>query len=187
MTRPRPDRLQRPCAGHTVAIVARKKVTDQDQHEAVRRLLVGLAAGQDAFELSAAAVDLHPKNNTFPGEVYLQVAAQVLTETVAAGGGPIEYEGLRETYLEEIEFRGKDNRKIQYAVLSSAAMAGGLEPDLLDEVVWWGNDDFWRYGLYAAVAFIRVSADRRGIPVERVVAELAGRHGISLEDPLANG
>lgn len=187
MARQRLDRLQRRALGHTVVVVARKKVTDQDRHEAVRRLLVGLAAGQDGLELSAAAVDLHPKNDTFPGEVYLQVAAEVLTETVAAGGGPIEYEGLRETYLEEIEFRGKDNRKIQYAVLCSAAMAGGLEPDLLDEVVWWGNDDFWRYGLFAAVALIRASADHRGIPVERVVAELAGRHGISLEDPLANG
>ena len=169
----------------TVLLMARRKVTDEDRREAVRRLLVGLAAGEDLFDLSAAVADLHPKDNTFPGEVFMRVAAEVLVDTVAAGAGPIDYEGLRETYLDEIEFRGKENRRIQYAVLCSAAVAGGLEPDLLDEVLWWGTDDFWRYGLLAAVAFIRASADRRGISVEHVVAELADRHGISLLEPPA--
>ncbi|HEX9683122.1 MAG TPA: hypothetical protein VGA13_08570 [Acidimicrobiales bacterium] len=70
-------------------------------------------------------------------------------------------------------------------VLCSAAVAGGLEPDLLDEVVWWGTDDFWRYGLLATVALIRASADRRGIPVEQAVAELAEQHGVWLSGTLA--
>lgn len=165
--------------------MARKKITDEDRHEAVRRLLVGIAAGQDVFELADAVADLHVKENTFPGEVYLSLAAEVVADTADAGAGPIEYEGLRERHLEEVQFRGKENRKVQYAVLCSAALAGGLEPDLLDEVIWWGSDDFWRYGLYAAVALIRASADRRGISVEQVVAGLAGRHGISLSQPLA--
>lgn len=163
--------------------MARKKITSEDHHEAVRRLLVGLAADQDVFDLSTAVFDLHPKDNTFPGEVYMRLAAEVLADTMAAGAGPIEYEGLRERYLEEIRFRGKENRKIQYALLCSAAVAGGLEPDLLDEVIWWGTDDFWRYGLLAAVAFIRASADQRGITVQPVVDEIADRHGISLSEP----
>lgn len=81
---------------------------------------------------------------------------------------------------------GNDNRKIQYAVLCAGAIAGGLEPDLLDEVIWWGTDNFWRYGLLAAVVLIRASADRRGVSVEQVVAELAERHGVALPEPLAN-
>lgn len=111
---------------------------------------------------------------------------EVLADTVAAGGR-VEYEGLRERHLGAIGFRGKENRKFQYAVLCSAALAGGLEPDLLDEVVWWGTDDFWRYGLLGAVAIIRASADRRGMTVSQVVAELADRHGVSLPDPPTNG
>lgn len=87
---------------------------------------------------------------------------------------------MREAHLEEIEFRGKENRKIQYALLCSAAMAGGLNPDLPDEVVWWGTDDFWRYGLLAAVALIRASAVARQTAVDDVVAELANRHGLTL-------
>lgn len=162
--------------------MARRKITDEDHREAIRRLLVGMAGGQDAVELSAAMADLHPKNDTFPGELYMRLAAEVLADNTAAAGEPVEYEGLRERHLGEVEFRGKENRKFQYAVLCSAAVAGGLEPDLLDEVVWWGTDDFWRYGLLAAVAIIRASAEVRGTTVSLVVAELADRHGVSLPD-----
>ncbi len=165
--------------------MTRRQITDQDHREAVRRLLVGLAAGQDAVEVSAAVVDLHPKNDTFPGEVYMRLGAEALADTVAAGGR-VEYEGLRERHLDEVGFRGKENRKFQYAVLCSAAVAGGLEPDLLDEVVWWGTDDFWRYGLLAAVALVRASAEVCETTVGQVVAELAHRHGVSLPDPPAN-
>lgn len=154
--------------------------TKEDEQQAIGRLLTGLAAGRDVFELSAAIADLRHKNNTFPGEVYVRLAAEVLTDTVAAGAGPIEYEGLREAHLEEIEFRGKENRKIQYAVLCSASTAGGLEPDFLDEVIWWGTDDFWRYALLATVALIRASAAAREVSVAEVVAELAQRHDVAL-------
>lgn len=166
--------------------MTRREITDEDHREAVRRLLVGMVAGQDVVELSAAVADLHPKNDTFPGELYMRLAAEVLDDTVAVSAR-IEYEGLQERHLEEIRFRGKENRKFQYAVLYSAAVAGGLEPDLLDEVTSWGTDDFWRYGLLAAVAFIRASADLRGTSVAPIVAELADRHGVSLPTPPANG
>lgn len=154
--------------------------TEEDEREAVQRLLVGLSSGQDVFELSATIADLHHKNDTFPGEVYIRLAGDVLADTSAAGAGPIEYEGLREVHLEEFEFRGKENRKFQYAVLCSASLAGGLEPDLLDEVVWWGTDDFWRYALLATVALIRASAAARQAAVEDVVAELALRRSVKL-------
>jgi hypothetical protein len=43
-------------------------------------------------------------------------------------------------------------------VLAAAALHGGTEPDLLDEVAWWQTDEFWQYALFAAVAFIRAAA-----------------------------
>lgn len=52
--------------------------------------------------------------------------------------------------------------------------------ELPDEVVWLGAEDFWRYGLLAAVAFIRSSADLRETTVSQIVGELADRHGVSL-------
>ena len=112
--------------------MARQGPTEEDRDEALRRLLSGLAAGDDVFELSASVADLHPKNNTFPGEVFMELAADALEVADATRNDPIPYLGLRETYLPECEFRGKDNRRIQYAILTSASVRGGLEPDLLD-------------------------------------------------------
>ncbi|MCL1693158.1 MAG: hypothetical protein M3096_05705, partial [Actinomycetia bacterium] len=61
-----------------------------------------------------------------------------------------------------------------------ASVRGGLEPDLLDEVYWWGADDYWRYALYAAVALIRAGAERRGISTAQMAEQLAGRSGVTL-------
>jgi hypothetical protein len=160
--------------------VAQNRPTKEDREEVIRRLLSGLADGADATELAASVADLHPKNNTFPGEVFMGLAADALEIAAATREEPIPYEGLRETYLAECEFRGRQNRKIQYAILTSAAVGGGLEPDLLDEVMWWQADDYWRYALYAAVALIRAAADRRGISVAQLAERLAEGEGVAL-------
>ena len=39
-------------------------------------------------------------------------------------------------------------------MLAAAAVHGGTEPDLLDEVASWQADDFWQYAMDAAVAYI---------------------------------
>jgi hypothetical protein len=160
--------------------MAQRGPTEEDRDEALRRLLSGLAAGADVFELTTSIADLHPKNNTFPGEVFMALAADALEIADTTRDNPIPYEGLRETYLPECEFRGRDNRKIQYAILTSASVRGGLEPDLLDEVVWWRTDDYWRYALYAAVALIRAGAELQGVSVVRMVEQLANRSGVTL-------
>jgi len=160
--------------------MAQRPPTEDDRLEAIRRLLSGLAGGADVHELTASIADLHPKNNTFPGEVFMGLAADALEVAGATREKPIAYEGLRETYLPECEFRGRENRKVQYAILTSAAVRGGLEPDLLDEVVWWQNDDYWRYALYATVAIIRASAERQSVSVVRLVEQLIERHGVAL-------
>jgi hypothetical protein len=73
--------------------------------------------------------------------------------------------------------RGRQSTKLQYAVLAAAALHGGTEPDLVDEVAWWQTDDFWRYALSAAVAYIRAAASRAGEPVRQACQDLAQRPG----------
>ena len=160
--------------------MARRLLTDEDRLEALRRLLSGLADGADVHELVVSIAPLHPKNNTFPGEVFMGLAADALDTAGVPRHEPIPYEGLRETYLPECEFRGRDNRKIQFAVLTSAALRGGLEPDLLDEVAWWSNDDYWQYALYAAVALIRIAAEHQKTSVVDIVQQLAKHHRLTL-------
>ncbi len=50
-------------------------VAEDDRLEARRRLLAGLARGDDAHRIAADAAELHVRHNTFPGEVFMAVAA----------------------------------------------------------------------------------------------------------------
>ena len=138
-----------------------------------RVLLDGLARDADIFELVSELAPLHPRDNTFPGEVFLHVAADALDWCGASRADPLPLEGLRERFLPECTFRGRENTKLQYAVLAAAALHGGTEPDLLDEVAWWQTDDFWQYALFAAVAYIRAAASRAGVPVRQACQDLA--------------
>ncbi len=154
---------------------ARKPPTAQDAETARGILLDGLARDTGIFELVSELAPLHPRNNTFPGEVFLRLAADALDWAGASRTDPVGLEGIREGFLPECKLRGQDKRRLQFAILSAAALHGGAEPDLLEEVAWWQTDDFWRYALYAAVAYIRIVADRAGVPMSQVCRDLAQR------------
>ena len=142
-----------------------------------RALLDGLARDADILEVLNGLAPLHPRNDTFPGEVFLRLAADALEWCGASRAEPLPLERLREQFLPEAAFRGRQNAKLQYAVLAAAAIHGGTEPDLLDEVASWQTDDFWQYAMYAAVACIRATANRAGVPVRQACLELDERPG----------
>jgi hypothetical protein len=160
--------------------MARKGPADQDAAEAIRRLLSGLERGDDVPGLAAAVEELHPRHNTFPGEVFMRLSAGALDVAGVGSDDPIPYAGLREKYLGECKLQGRENRKIQFAILASAAARGGIEPDLLDEVAWWQADDFWWYALGAAVAIIRACAAKMGLSVPAFVQQLSAVWKITL-------
>ena len=155
--------------------MAKKSPTDRDRADAVSSLLSGLVRGDDLFALAAAIEHLHPRHNTFPGEVFLRLCVDALDLAGVAGDNPIAYEGLLDKHLPEHRFRGRAHRKIQFAVLAGAAARGGIEPDLLDEVVQWQSDDFWWYALSATVAVIRACAERSEQSVPAFTERLAAR------------
>ena len=155
---------------------ARKRPTPEDAGTARRVLLDGLARDADVWELVSELAPLHPRDDTFSGEVFLRAAADALDRCGARRADPLLLEGLRERFLPERAFRGRQNSKFQYAVLA-AALQGGTEPDLLEEVGWWQADDFWQYALFAAVACIRAAASRAGVPVRQACQDLAQRPG----------
>jgi hypothetical protein len=154
------------------AMPGRERPTPEDAITARRALLDGLARDADIFELMSGLAPLHPRNDTFPGEVFLRLAADALEWCGASRADPLPLEGLRERFLPEATFRGRQNARLQYAVLAAAAVHGGTEPDLLDEVASWQADDFWQYALYAVVAYIRAAASRAGVPVPQACQDL---------------
>ena len=135
--------------------------------------LDGLARDADIFELASELAALHPSDDTFPGEVLLHAAARTRwTGAGASRADPLPLERLREQFLPELTFRGRENKKFQYAVLVTAAVHGGTEPDLLDEASWRQTDDFWQFALFAAVACIRATASRARVPAPQACQEL---------------
>ena len=154
-----------------------KRPAPEDAATARRILLDGVARDTGVAELAGELAPLHPRDNTFPGEVLLQVAADALEWCGASRAEPLALEGMPERFLPECAFHGRENKKLQFAVLVAAALRGGAEPDLLDEVAWWQTDDFWEYAMYTAVAYIRAAASRVDVPVRRVCEELTQHAG----------
>ena len=152
---------------------ATNRPTAQDAAAARQVLLEGLAHDGDIFEILHRLAPLHPRSNTFPGEVFLRLAADALDWAGVNRAHPVDLEGMRERFLPECTFNGRDRRKLHVAVLVAAAQHGGVEADLLDDVAWWQPDDFWCYAAYAAVAYIRLAADRAGVPVAEVCQGVA--------------
>lgn len=157
-------------------MAARKQPTPEDAAAARRILLDGLARGAAIFGIMAELEPLHPRNDTFPGEIFLRLAADALDWCGTSREQPLTLERIRELFLPDCTIRGRQNKKLQYAILAAAAVHGGAEPDLLDEVAWWQTDDFWQYALYAAVAYIRAAASRAEVPTRQACQYLAERH-----------
>jgi hypothetical protein len=74
----------------------RKRPTDEDAANARRALLEGLAHDADIFEVLSGLASLHPRNDTFPGEVFLHLSADALEWCGASLAAPLPLEGLRE-------------------------------------------------------------------------------------------
>ena len=94
-------------------MTARKRPTPEDAAAARRLLLDGLARDADISELLSELAPLHPRDNTFPGEVLLRLAADALDWCGASRADPLALEGIRERFLAECTFRGRQNNRLQ--------------------------------------------------------------------------
>lgn len=109
-------------------MTTRWKPTAEDHSEALRRVLSGLVRGDDMHELSKDVADLHPRDNTFPGEVFMRLALDALEAAGVDQDNPLRYEGLRDDYLPECQFRGRENGKIRFAVLALGSTRAASSP-----------------------------------------------------------
>ena len=96
----------------------------------------GPARDADILEVMSGLAPLHPRT-TRSRERCFYLAADALEWCGANQADPLPWEGLRERVLPECAFRGRQNAKLQYAVLAAAGIHSGIEPDLLAEVASW--------------------------------------------------
>jgi hypothetical protein len=163
--------------------MAGKSGPSGEDYDTAKRLgLLSLTVDQNLDEVMDRLVSIHPKNNTFPAEVLLELAAEAIAESGASPVQPIQYEGIRDRYLPEFSFRGKSQQhKSHYALMAAAMIAAGVYPDLLDEAYGWGIEDMWEYAFYALLVYARIAAERSGRSSEDVAGAIANRRGINLE------
>lgn len=141
-------------------------------------MLAGLLRGEDIDALVESVAPSHVRGWFTPDVAMLELAVTALDLACVAGVPPLEYEGLRERYLPEVQFRGRvDHRSSQYALYAAACMRGGLQPDLLNDAGWW-NTPLWMYAVYAVMIYSRAAADRRSTTLEQIARELAALHGL---------
>ena len=174
-----PDQRLRVFVSSTLGELAeeRRAVSRAVSVTARRVLLDGLARDADIVHLVSELALLHPRNNTFPGEVFLHLAADALNWCGASRADPLPLEGLGERFLARVHLSRPANHEAPVRGAGRSSPPGGTEPDLLDEVAWWQTDDFWQYALFAAVAYIRAAASRTGVPVRQACQDLAQRPG----------
>jgi hypothetical protein len=164
-----------------VGVAARRGPTDADRDQAIEVALNGLAQGAELNEIAARLAPLHPRHDTFPGEVLLELAADAIGLSSASRQSPILFEGIRERYLTDGTAHTKaEHHKSTFALRAAAMLHGGVDPGLLDEVQWWQTDDVWYWSLEALVAYVRAAADRTGQPMESVCHRLAHDRGVTL-------
>jgi hypothetical protein len=164
----------------------RKQPTPEDRSDAVQIVLGGLASSQEFDPILEKLGALHVRNNTFPAEELLELASDAIDESGATTSEPIDFENIRERFLPDHHFSGKNQHyKSKYAVSAAAMIHGGVYPDLLDDAAWWQTDDLWIYSFLALVIFVRAAAERTGRSAEEVVRSTAERRLIRLVTPEA--
>ena len=101
---------------------AGKRPTLEDTVTARRVLLDGIARDADILEL-VSELALHPRDNTFPGEVFLNLAADALDWCGASPADPLPLEGLRERFLARVHLPrpAKQEAQVRGAGRSSPA------------------------------------------------------------------
>lgn len=107
--------------------MSKRQRVDQDRlhRQAQVAVLGGLLRGEDIDALVEAVAPSHVPGWFTPDVAMLELAVTALDLASLPGLAPLEYEGLRERYLPEAEFRGRvDHRSSQYALYAAACIRG---------------------------------------------------------------
>lgn len=142
----------------------------------------GLADGHELGDIASQIGPLHPRHNTFPAEVFLEVAADAIEISGASRQHPIEMEDIAKRFLPDRRSRSKTHRfKLDFALRAGAMTRAGIQPDLLEDAAWWRADDVWVWALEALQIYVNAAADRTGLTTAEICSQLAARSGVTLD------
>jgi hypothetical protein len=155
--------------------------TAEDRATAIRVALSGIAGCLELGEIAARLAPLHPTNDTFPGEVLLELAADAIEESGATREHPLEFEGIRKRQLPEDRAHTRaQHHKAEFALRAAAMVRAGVDPAIRDEVSWWQTDDLWFWALEALMTYVRAAAEHDAEPVTAICGRIGRRHDVQL-------
>ena len=107
----------------------------------------------------------------------LEVAVAAMDLAGVDQSRPLSKTDLMSRHLPEIQFRNQRalQERTTYALNVVAAIRGGLEPDIVEDMYWWHVRDIVEYAVLAAVAYVRASAERREQPMPEFTDQLTAR------------
>jgi hypothetical protein len=161
-----------------------RQPTPEDRADAIAIALSGIASGEESGGILSKLTALRVRNNTFPAEELLELAADAIDESGATQAEPLDSENIRERLLPEHPFSGKTQHyKSKYAISAAAMFHGGVYPDLLDDAAWWEADDLWTYSFFALMIYVRAAAERTDRPSEATARSIADRRRGAVDHP----
>ncbi len=140
-------------------------------------LLDGLARDIDIFELMSELLPLHPRDNTFPGEVFLRLAADALDWCGPAGPARCPWRDYASGSCPSApSAAGKTRSSSTQCWPQQPSMAGPTRTCLMRSPGGRPTTS-GKYALFATVAYIRAAASRAGVPVRQTCRDLAPPSG----------
>jgi hypothetical protein len=104
--------------------VARHEPTDEDRRAVISVTLSRIAADIELGEIADELAPLHPRINTFPAEVLLDLAAHAIEESGSTRDDPIETETIRQRLLpEDRAHTAAQHRKAEFSIRAAAMVA----------------------------------------------------------------
>ena len=144
----------------------------RDAHaEIVDLVLDGLAESRALEEVGQELGERHLRDR-LSGRILLELAARAFDAARITPSDPLVMDGLDERVLPEWPARGKTaHQKRRYCLHAAVLLSVGVGPE---DTSWWRVNDLWAHAFDAAVIYVRVAAERRGMTIAEICNELRG-------------
>jgi hypothetical protein len=148
--------------------------TAPERVEVATVALTRIASGEPFDELLRWLQPLSDCEFPFPGDVFVELAADALAVAGVARANPVSLTDAYERHLPERPISGNAaHQKSRAALLAAVALHAGIVPDYGEIAGWWRTADFDAWAFQACVSLVRVAAERTGQPIASLCAEIA--------------
>ncbi len=155
--------------------------TAAERAEVATVALTRIASGEPFDETSRWLQPLSGCEFPFPGDVFVELAADALAVAGATRANPVSLADAYECHLPERPISGNAaHQKSRAALLAAVALHAGIVPDYDEIAGWWRVPDFEVWAFQACVTLVRVAAERTNQPVIAVCAEIAASRDLRM-------